>query len=143
MTSAQIIVMDDVFNEIRNEGLKFKGKALYAFTKNISGLRGLTMQIQSQRADIFRKHGEVDAETNEFKIKPEEQPQFEQEIQEFANEIHMVDLHQIPIWQMDEYNLSMDLYERMIYANFFTDDENVRGNPQVAIPERKIELLNG
>lgn len=141
MTTAQIIVMDDIFATITAEKIKLKGKVLYAFAKNHSRFRELVFSLQQQRAAIFRKHGEVDQETQGFVIKPENQEAFEAEIQEFAQEVHVIDMHQVPIVLMNEYELDMGLYEKMIYANFFTED-NCPVNPIVSA-ERRIELLHG
>lgn len=139
MTVAQLLVMDEAFGELKTSKVELKGKVLYAFSKNAEKLRELLFNIHLQRAEIFRKHGEFNTELNQFVLKDESKEDFDKDIQSFAQEVHTVEIHQIPVWMLNDHSMNLDLYERLMYANLFLEE-----NHEAQVPQKessRIELL--
>lgn len=130
LTNAQLIVMHEVLSEVRQRNIAMKGKVLYAMQKNETKLQHLFMQLQFRRAEIFKAHGDIDPETNEFKVRDEEREELNQEIQAFANEINAVEVHKAPISLLNDSNIEPELYGKLTYTGMFEDDmdDSVKNN---------------
>lgn len=141
LTNAQLIVMHEVFGEVRQRNIPMKGKVLYAIQRNEKKLHHLFMQLQFRRQEIFRTHADIDSETSEFKIREDEREQLEQEIQAFANEINAVSVYKAPMSLLNDADIEPELYGKLTYTGMFEDDmdDTVVGT-QESSPEPELLL---
>lgn len=119
---AQLMIMSEVFNELVDRKITLKGKTLYGINKNKEKLQSAIFGLHMQREEIFRAHSDISEDGKQFLVREDERAKVNEEIHALAATEVPVDLHRMAISNLDEYELDLDLYNKMLYSGLFYDD---------------------